>query len=295
MTINKRIRPILPLEELEVSYVEIENIITDSAVKIYQNNKLSFLLTDDLAAVVGNNVFDTVRGDFFVFCPDEIHHGRFLRSGLHRYLDFYIPLSFWNNKLFAQAVSESTNLNMIYSKNEKNLPDRINLVHPEDSDREEILRICEKVVNILLNHQDLSDHSEDMLIFALFIELMELSSKAYMTQKSHPQKTSIPSVVSKTIIYINDNYSEQISLSDLSIYCGCSVTYLTRTFKKHTGQTIHRYLTERRIEYAQKLLREGATVTEACYASGFSNCSNFIKVFKKVIGTTPKKLELPQK
>ena len=50
---------------------------SDSEVRIYTAQKFSILLTDDLAAVVGENVYNTIRGDFFVFGPgrDDIPGG----------------------------------------------------------------------------------------------------------------------------------------------------------------------------------------------------------------------------
>ena len=38
---------------------------------------------------------------------------------------------------------------------------------------------------------------------------------------------------------------------------------------------------------AKRILEQGASVTEACYESGFNDCSYFIKCFRKSVGFTP--------
>ena len=102
-----------------------------------------------------------------------------------------------------------------------------------------------------------------------------------------PDQSSVPPVVSKTLRFINENYTDELVLETIAENAGCSVTYLAKIFRRHTGKTIHGYLTERRIAAAEQLLRGGATVTEACFGAGFGSCSGFIKLFRRYVGTTP--------
>ena len=46
-------------------------------------------------------------------------------------------------------------------------------------------------------------------------------------------------------------------------------------------------ITSMKIQYAKTLLQGGKSVTEACYDSGFSDCSYFISTFQKITGVTP--------
>lgn len=290
MNINKIISPFLCPSEIILNYSNEEHKKSDSSIRIYTMQKISTLLTDDLAAVIGDNVYNTVRGDFFVFSPDEIHFGRFLRAGVHRYLDFYIPVDFFErNALIDPAAISDANIQCLFRKKCDNRERSINFVHPDDEKRAEILHICEKLAEIAERHPDENDHSSDLLIFALMIELLDVCAAAYLRQEENPVASSVPPCVTKTLRYINENFAEQIELTELSEAAGCSVTYLTKTFRRHTGKTIHEYLTECRISAAERLLIDGRTVTEACYGSGFGSCSSFIKVFRKYTGTTPGK------
>ena len=290
MTINKKISPFCCPGEIILTYSNEEHTKSDSSIKIYTMQKISFLLTDDLAAVIGDNVYNTVRGDFFVFSPDEIHFGRFLRAGVHRYLDFYIPVDYFGRKeLIDPAAISDADIQCLFRKKGESRGNHINFVHPDDEKRAEILRICEKLVDIAERHPEENDHSSDLLIFAMMIELLDVCAAAYLRQKANPVASSVPLCVTKTLRYINENFADQVELTELSKAAGCSVTYLTKTFRRHTGKTIHEYLTECRISAAERLLLGGATVTDACYGSGFGSCSSFIKVFRKYTGTTPGK------
>jgi len=67
-----------------------------------------------------------------------------------------------------------------------------------------------------------------------------------------------------------------------------SPSYLSHLFKRVTGYTIMEYLTMCRLSMARKLLCETElSITEIVYATGFSDCSNFSRLFKREIGCSP--------
>lgn len=283
MYIKKQICPLPFLEPVVFDYSSEEHCAVDSPVMIYTEFKISILLTDDLAAVTGKDVYNTVRGDLIVFRPDEIHFGRFLRAGLHRYLDFFIP-----ERYFERFNEDCSSLMLPLTDK---TPDRINLVHPEDKLRADILHVAEKL-SAIAELPTGEPACADTLIFAYMIQLLSLCRDAYVEQKKHPLATSTPAVVTKIIGYVNENFTGYISLDNLANAIGSSITYLTRTFRRYTGKTIHGYLTECRLDYAKKLLISGMTVTEACYCSGFGDCSNFIRVFRRFTGMTPNQYKI---
>jgi AraC family transcriptional regulator of adaptative response / methylphosphotriester-DNA alkyltransferase methyltransferase len=64
---------------------------------------------------------------------------------------------------------------------------------------------------------------------------------------------------------------------------------LNRLFREETTLSPKKLLDAKRITEAERLLRDGMSVTEACYAVGFSDLSRFISKFKDRFGTTPHK------
>ena len=88
--------------------------------------------------------------------------------------------------------------------------------------------------------------------------------------------------------YINDHCTEDLTLEKVAARAGFSKYHFTRLFKQFTNVSFYRYLNQRRIEYAQRLLvNPQMSVTEASLSSGFGSLSSFIRMFKQVKGCTP--------
>ena len=84
------------------------------------------------------------------------------------------------------------------------------------------------------------------------------------------------------------HYTEPLDLETLAGIAGLSKFHFQRLFKATYGRTPARYLTERRVERAQDLLRAtNLTVTEVCFAVGFSSLGSFSTRFKSMVGESP--------
>lgn len=102
-------------------------------------------------------------------------------------------------------------------------------------------------------------------------------------------KNTMPSYITGAMQYIETHLNEPICLSALALQFHISENYLSSQFKQHTGLTLRSYLLDRKIQCAKNLLHQGASVTEACYGSGFNDYANFIRSFKKAVGISPGK------
>lgn len=82
-------------------------------------------------------------------------------------------------------------------------------------------------------------------------------------------------------------FNQNHTLAALARNAGMSTFHFARIFSELAGRAPHQYLLERRLERAARRLREGATVTETCFAVGFQNLSHFIRSFERRYGFTP--------
>lgn len=95
------------------------------------------------------------------------------------------------------------------------------------------------------------------------------------------------------LAYINAHFQEaDFSLERIACACNISRNYLCSIFRKYTSLTVTEYVTSKRIIASKKLLLDGCNVTEAAQKAGFSDLSNFIRVFKQQVGATPKQYQL---
>lgn len=96
--------------------------------------------------------------------------------------------------------------------------------------------------------------------------------------------------VYKVIEYIKSNYRRHMSLEDIAASTYLSKTYLSSLFKKETGYSISEYINIVRIERSKSLLmEENMSIIEIANLCGFEDQSYFTKVFKHIVGITPKK------
>jgi transcriptional regulator GlxA family with amidase domain len=88
--------------------------------------------------------------------------------------------------------------------------------------------------------------------------------------------------------HIDLHYAEPLTLGDLAALVRMSKFHLVRAFRAAYGETPMRYLTRRRIERAQDLLRSAnLTVTEVCMLVGFSSLGSFSSRFSELVGESP--------
>src|SRR5689334_23941725 len=66
-----------------------------------------------------------------------------------------------------------------------------------------------------------------------------------------------------------------------------SPAHCSRKFRAAYGETPYSYLMTRRIERAKALLRQGMTVTDACFAVGCTSLGSFSSRFTEIVGETP--------
>lgn len=84
------------------------------------------------------------------------------------------------------------------------------------------------------------------------------------------------------------NYAEPLHLDELASAAGVSKYHFLRAFAAVYGVTPAAYLTERRIERAQDLLRAtNLTVTEVCVLVGYSSLGSFSAKFRRLVGVSP--------
>jgi transcriptional regulator GlxA family with amidase domain len=84
------------------------------------------------------------------------------------------------------------------------------------------------------------------------------------------------------------HYAEPLELAGLADVAGLSKYHFQRLFKATYGRTPAAYVSERRVERAQDLLRAtNLTVTEVCHAVGFSSLGSFSTRFRELVGESP--------
>ena len=95
--------------------------------------------------------------------------------------------------------------------------------------------------------------------------------------------------IEKIMTFLNNNFSENITLADVAKIAGMAEVSLSRFFKFRTGKTFIDTLNEVRLGHASRMLIDTTnSINEVAYKCGFNNMSNFNRIFKKKKDSTPK-------
>jgi AraC-like DNA-binding protein len=93
--------------------------------------------------------------------------------------------------------------------------------------------------------------------------------------------------------HLDLNYADSLSVSAVAARFGRSANHLNRIFSKRHGKGIHAYLSQRRLEVANRLLKQhDMMVKEAAYRVGFTDPLHFCRLYKQQFGFAPSETRL---
>ena len=113
------------------------------------------------------------------------------------------------------------------------------------------------------------------------------SSNLFADIRTSRQKEYIDKF-NKVFQYVDQNYTEEISLETAAKIAGFSKFHFSRLFKQFTDTSFYDCLNLRRVQAAEHLLPiPGLPITEIALQCGFSSISTFNRVFKSFKKCTP--------
>lgn len=110
----------------------------------------------------------------------------------------------------------------------------------------------------------------------------------YLQEQAERYENDTIRPVRKAKEYIQNHYSDPLTLEEVSEMVGLSTAYFSALFKKTEGEGFAKYLINVRMEQAKLLLRESnLPVTEICRKVGYNDPKHFTHTFEKAAGVKP--------
>ena len=132
-----------------------------------------------------------------------------------------------------------------------------------------------------------SDYIRDMRINGKLNDLLTLLMESSWHREAHtnaPKKMDISIVKS----FLDEHYSEKLSLESVASHFFIDKHYLARLFKEQYGVTLVTYLQQVRITHAKRMLRfTDKSIEEIGLECGIGELNYFSRVFKKLEGVSP--------
>ena len=105
------------------------------------------------------------------------------------------------------------------------------------------------------------------------------------------QQRLTPTQLQRVTAYVEDRIGTELRLVDLAQVAGLGVSHFTSLFRASTGESVHRYVMQRRVERArQLLLRGGRSVCAVALETGFSHQSHMARWMRRLLGVAPASL-----
>ena len=205
-------------------------------------------------------------GDVFIAFPDEIHGTNNIPVSVGEIYWFQLDISNPKEFLF---MNEDTAIHMIESL--QALPH-----HVVQANAEEMRPLIQQAFY-------LAQRNEEPEFIASYLQLF----LHLLIHSANNEKFAMSPDIGRTLNYILDNITEELSLEELAALANLSCSQYKQKFKKQLGISPRHFINQQKIEYSKLLLLEGMSVTDIAMLLGFTTSSYFSTVFKKYTLYTP--------
>lgn len=220
------------------------------------------LIEGNVSFMVENEVYSLSAGDVIMSKPNEMHNCILNSTSLHKHLCIWFDTSCYF--LFSSFLSHE------YGKG--------NLISPTSEDKKTLLDLYKRL-------KDASSNENKKDQFVTTLEILNIYERSINTESL---TSDIPQALTNILNDININFAVIPSLQHLVDKYFISHSTLSRLFKQYLRTSPRMYLETKKLAYSRMLLKEGKSVFDACMLSGFSDYSNYIRLFKNRFGITPK-------
>lgn len=223
--------------------------------------EIFYNVSSDVSFLVNNNLYPVIEGSAILSRADDIHMAIFNKTGVHEYICLWIDVC-----LDSPAFS--------FLKKEDFCP-----LFAFDVETSRAMR------SLLFSLARLDgEGGGELERAATVLQILTLFAKSEAQTSGKPY---IPDALQHILDDIHENYSTIRNVNDILNTHFISSATLTRWFRKYIHSTPREYLESVRLSHAATMLAQGASVTDACMGTGFSDCSHFIVLFKRKFGETP--------
>ena len=238
----------------EAPYLEKVSVV--DGTHIHSCYELYVNVSGDVSFLHDRQIYEIQPGDVILSHPSDVHYCIYRSSCLHSHFCLW-----FSNEAIGEFLSR------------RGIRGRI---RPSAENRERML---------LLLHSLCREDTDPFLKSVFMIELtalLDAGEEAAHTGKAIDR-------IHAVLRYVDEHLTQISSISEVSQAFFLSDSTLNRMFRQQLGISFSKYLESQRLAMAERLLRADRSVTEACYLSGFTDCSRFIAKFKEKFGTTPLK------
>ena len=235
-------------------------------VEIHPFHEIIYFLSGDVTLFAKNQKLK-IRNNSLIIIPKNTYHSfEFLKEEDYHRIVFH----FYDIKEFSKQL-------------ELLITESILLV---DDVPDQLLNILDRIMFCFYSEYNRSDC--ELLLKSGFMEMLV---KLCYTEKSEiASSRNIDSTIAKILKYIDDNFYKEINSEIIAKEFFVSKSTVEHLFKSEMNIPIHRYITEKRLNYAYSLLLNSTPATQVATLCGYNEYSVFYRAFKNMFSISPKKV-----
>ncbi len=239
--------------------------------------EIYFFLSGNVQYNIESRSYLLTPGDVLLISPRELHQPMF--SGERR---TYERIVLWLDAKFLEGFSlPGQDLAACF---DPGLPGHTNLLHTEGTSRQHLTFLLEQ----LQQETGADTPYHNIAALCYLAQVLIFLNRLALKSRQEERSTAPDSVVYSVLTYINDHYSENLTLDYLANKFFISKYHLSREFQRLIGTSVHRYLVQKRLVMAKQMLTEGLPSSEVYQHCGFGDYSNFYRAFKAEYQISPK-------
>lgn len=218
------------------------------------------------------------KGDIAICTSGDIHYYN------SKNMESTIILTVFRPELIGNVINLLTNIRFKYPVINASVIEELNLdAHVIDNIKTCINNIFNEI-NQKNSHYQVFTKSNIIELIGLFLRHIPYHSINLSCNIVSGEESRLM----KAINYIENNYTQDISLEDVAKFLDINPFYFSRVFNRGTGLNFKTYLNSIRVEKAHNLLRaSNDQIIDIAYECGFNSIRTFNRVFKNIKGTSP--------
>lgn len=243
----------------------------------HENIEFLFFIKGEALVKCGSLDIFAKKGDLVVINSNELHHV----SSLSESIEYYCII--FNTSLF-----QSRHIDTCETKYINPISQNLILFKNKIESNREIAKHIHKFVKEYEAKEIGYELAVKATLYQMLVLLLRNNIHLVLTSKEYNARMRNLKRFNSILEYIENNYSEKITLDQLCTMSNISRFYFCRLFKSITGKSLGEYLNQLRISKAEALLQSGGfNITEAAVSCGFDDINYFSRMFKKYKKESP--------
>ena len=247
------------------------------SLHFHEEYEILFVTDGMIEITVNNKAIIAQKGDVIFLNTYESHYTKVLKTPYKRYVLMLSP------DILEKKIID-LNLLGIFKKRTADFKFCLHF-----NDQGIIKSFIEMIIKEVQKGQsdEYSEKVQLMLVEHILITALRKQRDDMMIY-NRDDDINVVRLIFKVQSFLDDHFSENLRISDISQQFHISVPYFSSCFKQYVGQSPKKYLMQLRLNAAShKLTHTSESIIDIAYSVGFADVNNFIRRFKETFNLTP--------